>query len=267
MASRFHFHGEALAFAGRVRVPFQEVIPGQAGSTLSEIGGYCTAVSRDFRYRELIQFDLAHTEVTGSDTGRSYATLIQCTVEGLNINGMVSADRIVARLYSSYRNEPDGEPAIRLIGTRFENLKIAGVPVTVDLATDVFDHLDKHHKVCTAYEKDPDFRKLFGEVTLRDAFDELAEMVQRWVHRPPRDAGTLPSNKGFTEVSLARKVTAPGLPCWGHVIHIGGFGTIRLATLQISQYTRRLSMIHIDLGCAVEGELMVCEIQDGGIEW
>jgi hypothetical protein len=240
-----------LGFAGRIQIPFQEVIPIQAASVLSEIGGYCTNISRHFRYRELIKFHQAHTEVTGSDTGKQYCTLIQSTVEGLDINGMVTADRIVARIFSSYREEPDGEPSIKLIGSRFENLKIAGIPVEVDLATDIFDRLDKHYKLRTAFGSDEEVRKLMGAGSAA-ATDSL------------------PLNKGFTEVSLVRSLRplAPGLPpAVDHVIRIEGFGTIRLATLQITQYTRRLNMVHIDLGCALEGQLMLCEVQDGGIEW
>jgi hypothetical protein len=251
LASRFHFHGEASGFSGHIRIPFQEIIPVQAAAVLSEFGGYCANHSIRFHYREIIQFDRAHTEVTGSYTGRAYCTLIQSTVEGLDINGMVTADRIVARIYSSYHNEPDGEPAIKLIGSRFENLKIAGIPVEVDLAIDIFDRLDKHHKVRGGCIDDGELRKFMGVTD-------------------PKATYTLPSNKGFTEVSLVRglKPLAPGLRIPAdHVIHIDGFGTIRLAVLQLSQYTRRLNMIHIDLGCAIEGELNVCEVQDGGIEW
>ena len=274
MPSRFHFHGEALAFGGRMRIPYDEVLPGQAPAVLSEIGGHTATDVGDFRYRDFLRFDRAHSEVTGSDTGRKYCTLIQTTVEGLNINDMVTADRVVARLYSAYPHPPEdedeefaGEPSIKLIGTRFENLKIAGVPVTVHLATAVFDRLDTHKKLSLEYEKEESFRELFGEITQRDAFDQLVDVVKRWFHKPGAKGTELPSNKGFTEVTLAQKVEAPGLQPCGHVIHIPGFGTIRLATLQITQFTRRVTMIHVHLGCAFEGDTMICEIQDGGIDW
>jgi len=269
VASRFHFHGEAIGFTGRLHVPFEHIIPVQAPAVLSEIGGYSAGTACDFRFRELIRFDRTHTEVTGSETGDVYATMIQSTIEGLDINGMLSADRIVGRIYSSYRDTPDGEPAIRVIGSRFENLKIAGIPVEVELATDVFDRLDKHHKVVEAFDADDDFRSLFGEITQKEQFDDLFEGVRKWFHRPPKEGSGLPANKGFTELSLVRKLTplAPGLPYFGHVIRIEGFGTIRLATLQISRFTRRLIMVHVALGSAFKGSVVACEIQDGGTEW
>ena len=274
MPSRFHFHGEALAFAGRLRIPHDEIIPGQAPAVLSEIGGHTATTVTDFRYRDFLRFERAHSEVTGSETRRKYCTLIQTTVEGLNINDMVTADRVVARLYSAYPLSPDfedadfdGEPSIKLIGTRFENLKIAGIPVQVELATALFDRLDTHHKLCHEYETDEAFRNLFGEITQRDAFDQLVDVVKRWFHNPGPKGTDLPSNKGFTEVSLAHKIDVPGLDPCGPVIHVPGFGTIRLATVQITQFTRRVTMIHVHLGCAFEGDAIVCEIQDGGIDW
>jgi hypothetical protein len=268
LASRFHFHGEALAFAGNIRVPFEEIIPVQAPSMLSEMGGYCASVSKDFQYRELVRFDHAHTIVTGSQTGDEYATMIQSTVEGLNINGMLTADRIVARIFSTYRDSPDGEPSIKLIGSRFENLKIAGIPIQVDLATDVLDRYDKHNTAITAFEaKDAGFCPLFEDFAPEDKVEDVIDEVKDAIAGKP--AVAFPSNKGFTEISLVRKLTplAPGFPCPSKVVKIDGFGTIRLATLQLSQYTRRLTMVDITLGCAVMGQVMACEIQDGGVEW
>jgi hypothetical protein len=265
--ARFHFHGEALGFAGRIKVPFAELIPVQAASTLSDMGGYCSSTSNDFRYRELIQFDSAHTVVTGSENGDEYATLIQSTVEGLNINGMFSADRIVARIFSTYRDSPDGEPSIKLIGSGFENLKIAGIPVQVELATDVLDRLDKHNTAVAAYRaKDAWFCPLFEDFPPAEKVEEVFDEIKDVLAGKPAE---FPAAKGFTEISLVRKLTplAPGLPCHSKVIKIDGFGTIRLATLQLSQYTRRLTMVDLTLGCALMGQVRACEIQDGGVEW
>ena len=46
--------------------------------------------------------------------------------------GMVTADRIVSRLFTSYKaDDPGDEPVVKLIGTRFENLRIAGIPASL----------------------------------------------------------------------------------------------------------------------------------------
>ncbi|MGH9665156.1 MAG: hypothetical protein ACRD9L_12090 [Bryobacteraceae bacterium] len=274
MPSRFRFQGHAVGAAGQIRSPFQEVIEVQAASALPEIGGYGSGRSSTFRYREILHFDLAHTEVTGSqsgdcDKGPVYCTLIKSTIEGLNVMGMLTADRIVANIVSTYRSGGDGEPSVKLIGTRFENLKIAGIPVRVDLAIDLFDRFDTHASLRQAYRSDDEVRRLFEDVGLRRRLPEAPAKVQRWFHGPAPEDSDIPSTKGITSASLVRKLEpeSSSVSCWGHVIHVDGFGVIRLAEIDITQFTRRVTMVQIELGCPVEGRLMMCSGEDGGTEW
>ena len=272
MPSRFRFQGHAIGAGGRIRNPFQEIIEIQAPSALPEIGGYGSTRSTTFRYREILQFEVAHTEVTGSRSTASggqpvYNTLIKSTVEGLNIMGMVTADRVVANLVSEHPGEPDGEPSIKLAGTRFENLKIAGVPVKVDLCLDVFYRLHTHQHVLNAYQGEPEFRRLFDGITMKNRLQEAPERVRRWFHGAPEDGREMPHTKGITCLSLVRSLQPdrpPEYKGWGHVIHVEGFGTIQLAELQLSKQTRRLTMIQVNLGSPVEGDIMTCSVDDGG---
>ncbi len=276
MPSRFRFQGSAIGVAGRIREPFQEMIEVQAATALPQIGGYGAARSAHFRYRELLRFELAHSVVTGSlleeesvDGHPAHSTLIRTVVEGLNVMDMVTADRVVASLVSTHRAEPDGEPHVSIAGTRFENLRIAGVPVEVPLATDLLDRYDTHRAFREAYRTDSAVRSLFDDTTLKQRYHEAPSVIQRWFHRPPDDDKELPETKGITTFSLARRVEPRGGPleCWGHVIHIEGFGTIRLAEIEISRFTRHITMIEIDLGCPVKGKVVVCSSEDGGSDW
>lgn len=272
MPSRFRFQGHAIGAGGRIRNPFQEIIEIQAASALPEIGGYGSTRATGFRYREILQFSVAHTEVTGSRTTGAggqpvYNTLIKSTVEGLDLMGMVTADRVVANLVSEHHGEPDGEPSIKLAGTRFENLRIAGVPVKVDLCLDVFDRLHTHQHVVDAYGKDREFRQLFDGLTMRNRLQDAPERVQRWFHGAPADEREMPHTKGITCLSLVRSLQPekpPEFKGWGHVVHVEGFGTIQLAELQLSKHTRRLTMIQVNLGSPVEGDVMAASVDDGG---
>ena len=271
MPSRYRFSGHAIGAGGRIQNPFQEIIEIQAAAALPEIGGYGTARSSDFRYREILQFDVAHSEVAGSksngDGGMVFNTLIKSTIEGLNIMGMLTADRVVANLVSTHDGGPDSQPSIKLAGTRFENLKIAGVPVNVDLCLDVFDRLHTRQQVADAYRTEKEFRSLFDRITLKHRLHEVPERVQRWFHRPAVDDAEMPHTKGITCVSLLRTLEPerpPEYKCFGHVVHVEGFGTIQLAELQLSKQTRRLTMIHVNLGSPVEGDVMAVAADDGG---
>jgi hypothetical protein len=272
---RFRFHGHAIGAAGRINKPFSELIEVQAASALPQLGGQGSARSCDFKYREILQFDLAHTEVTGSscecdcdDDPTSFSTRITSTVEGLNILDMITADRVVATLASTYTAESDGEPSVRLIGTRFENLKIAGIPVEVDLAADVFDRFDTHRTLAHAYSTDDGVRDLIDQLTLKHRAKEAPAHILRWFN-PSEGGSELPASRGITLVSLVRGLApeSPGLDCWGHVIHLAGFGTIRLAEVEISKVTRTVNMIQVNLDCPYKGQLMLCSIADGGDDY
>ena len=241
MPTQFSFKGLALAAAGQITYPFVDTIEVQASSALPEIGGYGSANAIDFRYRDLIRFDLAHTHVIGSsinccDDEPSHTTLLQASIEGLDVMGMITADRIVSRLMTSYK-EGATEPSVKLIGTRFENLKIAGIPVEVDLAVDLLDRYHKFGELSQAYEKgDKDLRNLFATAT------------------------------GVSRASMVRglKPTSPGLDCRGHAVHVPGLGAVRLAEIRITPLTRIVTMIQIDFDCPFKGRLMFCMSEDGG---
>jgi hypothetical protein len=272
LASRFRFHAHAIGAGGRIRSPFAEIIEVQAASALPEIGGWGTTRSEGFRYREILHFDLAHTEVTGSRNeqgGVIFNTLAKATVEHLNIMGMVTADRVVANVVSAHPEGRDTEPAITLTGTRFENLRIAGVPVKVDLAVDLLNRLNTHRGLTEGYRGDAEFRQFFHSATCRERYDALPDLVRKWFHRPAEDDANLPETKGITSFSLVRGIQPENgeLNIHGHVIHLEGFGTIRLAELQVSRFSRKLVMVQVDLGSPVEGELMAASIEGNGSDW
>lgn len=275
MPSRFRFHGYAIGAAGQIRKPFSEVIEVQAASALPQIGGHGSARTAHFKYREILQFELAHTEVTGGpcDCDRdsdktSFSTRINSTVEGLNILGMVTADRVVATLSSTYTAASDGEPSVRLIGTRFENLRIAGIPIDVDLATDLLDRYDTHRSLAAAYKADDKIQSLIDQLSLKDRASEAPPYILRWLSAL-EGRGELPATRGITPISLVRGLEpkGAGLDCWGHIIHLPGFGTIRLAEIEISAKTRNVNMIQVDLDCPYKGQIMLCSIADGGDDY
>lgn len=271
MNNRFRFHGYAIGAAASFEKPFTDLIESQAVSALPQIGGRSSARTEHFRYRDIFKFDLAQSEVTGSkcegECGSpegSYNTHVQCTVEGLDVLSMVTADRIVANLVSTDTTSPDGEPSVRLIGTRFENLRIAGIPVKVDLGTEIFDRYDTHRALAAAYREDEAVRARIDRPGANNA-GEAPGHIRGWLHVRESKA-EMPATRGRTCTSLVDKVTAErgGLDVWGHVIHVKGFGVIRLAEIEINQRTRLVNMLQIEFDCPYRARAMFCEIADGG---
>jgi hypothetical protein len=272
LRSCYRFKGSAYGVAGVLTTPFKEIIPTQASSNLADFGGYGVGHSEDFTHRDIIRFKRAHSEVTGSRTHleghhHTFSTLVKASVEGLDIMGMVTADRVVANLVSTYVDIPGGESAVNLIGSRFENLKIGGIPVKVCLNLDVLDKYRHHKHLKEAYKTEKSVRDLFGDEDLKKRHANAPEEVKNFLDAPPADdEAEMPHCEGVSVVSIVRKLEPEchAFECFGHVIYIEGFGTIRLGEVRICKKTRHLSMIQVRLGCPVEGDGSVGVVDNGG---
>jgi len=105
-------------------------------AALSFSGGRSVQNSRDVTLNNLVgcKFAEASTHIEYTARGRSTNLSSVVVLEGVQIAGVISADRIVARLTGSGNDW--GLPTISLLGTHFHNLRIAGHPVRVELALD-----------------------------------------------------------------------------------------------------------------------------------
>jgi hypothetical protein len=269
LPSRFRFHGHAIGAGGRIHHPFHEFINVQAASVLPEIGGHGSARSTDFHYRDILHFREAFTEVTGlpveGPNGKvTHKALVRSRVDGLDIMGMVTADRVEARLVLFTDDEPDGEPCFKFTGSYFENLRIAGVAVKVHLAVDVFDRLHKHRDLVESYRNKKEFRDLFHDV--KEKLKEAPARVKNWVQDAPEKGSELPHIEGVTTLSLVRRLEPERqeFPCFGHIIFIEGFGTIQLAEATVSKHERHVTMLRVDLGSPVVGTVDVAPVCGGG---
>lgn len=274
MPSRYRFHGHAIGAGGRIEHPFHEFIEIQAALALPEIGGHGTAQARDFQYRNILRFESAYTEVTGvhaaGPTGKPvHKSLIRSRVEGLDIGGVVSADRVEARLVAFTEEDREDEPCFKFTGSYFDNLKIAGVPVKVHLACGVFDRLPRHADLAKSYKDKGAFYSHYQNSTLKDSLKKAPTRVQQWFQQAPEKGAELPHIQGVTSLSLVQRIEPERdeFDCWGHVIYIEGFGTIQLAEVGVSKLKRRLTMIHVDLGSPISGGAQLCDVEGNGSGW
>jgi hypothetical protein len=272
----FRFHGDAIGAAGRITAPYDDVIPAQATAALPELGGVARAHAGRFEHRGIFRFEEARAELVGRRDGDVYETLIMAAVEGLNINEMVTADRIVARLVSSRR--PDNpEPSITPIGSHFENLRIAGYRVRLDLATDTFHALSTYSSLARAYQDDTDnSRERLSRVGALAGREQASPRMMEYLPSSPfaeqiQSATTqsrpAPEIYSTTLVRRIRGIPSHGANVCGHVIEIAGFGVIRLAEFHISRHWKRLTMLRVNLGSPVRGEWMSAAAQGNGSDW
>lgn len=267
------YHAEAQVLQGHLRLPLVQEIKSQAYAKLSEEGGYIAQHESDYRLESVISFRSAYTQVAGNPglkPGHGWATLATSVVEGLNILDVVTADRVVAQV--SLDHPVEGYvPFITFLGTRFENLRIAGHPVKLDLDPDLLGSKPENDAPYTGSSAFLDKVARQHEQVQKHP-NLLEELLQRYTGFS-RDA----ENPEAVECSLVNQADGsyPG-QCHGHVIHVPDFGTICLANVRLEQSDYKpgtgiprktlvhLSMMDVKMGCVAEGSTGVGVIKTNG---
>src|SRR5579862_2990063 len=228
MKINFLYHAEAVAASGYVTLPVQDVMPVQAAAAVPIIGGHSSASVSNFRHGNFLSFARAESHVVGSYSAKdkAHGTLSSTTIEGLNIMDVVTCDRIVARLTTKHPEA--GEASFSPLGSRFENLRIAGHVIQVDLATDLFATHDTWNKLNDAHAKDPGVK---GDIT------KMAVS---------KGTGSgFPASNGMMWCTLARNLNQlpGGLTRRDHGIYVPHFGTVYLGEYFVSASEHRLLML------------------------
>jgi hypothetical protein len=228
----FHFHAEGHAFSGEIHHPFWYPIDAKAATSLPTIGGHATAHYENFSCQEFASFKRAHTHVSGRRVGEKvYETHATTTVEHLDIEGVLTADRIVCRLNSVHDPEhPEG--LILANGTRFENLRIRGHEVKVILRHKLLEDCDNFEKLRNKVKSE----KSAGKIASFDDGATICTLVER------------------IETNL------PGVVREGdHILVVPDFGKVTIAEIFAVAGSRTLTMLHLELGSPQTANLTVAE--------
>jgi hypothetical protein len=277
-----YYFAEATALAGKLLLPLEQEIKPQAFAKLPDKGGYVAQRTDKFRVESAISYESAHTQVAGNrekKPGHGYSTLVTSVIEGLNILDVVTADLVVAQI--STEHPLDGYvPSVTFLGTRFENLRIAGHEVKLELCLDIFGEKPDND---APYTRSPEFVNRVAEQHARVREQEsghenpLEELLQRFTLVPESFANSTGDEENV-ECSLVNKAegTYPGQTS-GHVIHVPHFGTIHLARLRLkhddfkpgTRTPRRthaeLTMIDADMGCISHGQVQAASAKTNGM--
>lgn len=253
----FHFHASALALSGHLTRPIEHVIEVQAGTALPTTGGHGSAHVENFRFNQTVSFKAGYSQVSGSEKivgGKivAFTTLSTAVLEGLNILDVVTADRIVARLSSSY--EPDQpESRILTIGSRFENLRVAGCKVEVELHDELAMDLATFDQARNKYKNDPIFQKMVD-----DPFSKNNAATKKEIEP-----------HGSIHCSLVKKFApakCPGIfDCHGHVLEVEEFGKIYLAEVLLQRGSKTITMLRVELGSPNGGGFTGAQASGNGL--
>jgi hypothetical protein len=260
------YDAEAVVLSGQLDLPVSQTIAPQAHSQLPKKGGYVNQRLDSFRIETVMSFSAAYSHVAGNRSpkpGRGWETLTTTVVEGLNVMEVLTADRVVGQTITEHPLV-GYVPTISFLGTRFENLRIAGHPVELEIDPEIFgpkpaDDAPYTHdaglisRVSRQYDR------------IGSSKDLPAELLERYNRLSP----TL-GNSEAVECSLVNRASGfyPGMS-FGHIIRVPGFGIITLAKLTVKhenphektkapkKTTFTLTMIDLQLGCPTSGHAPV----------
>jgi hypothetical protein len=256
------YDAETMVLSGHLVLPVAQKIEPQAHTKLPENGGYFSQRQDLFRLESVVTFRSAYSHTAGiksNKPGAGWNTLTTTVVEGLNVMEVLTADRVVGQTITEHPLEGH-MPSISFLGTRFENLRIAGYPVKIEWDFDIFGPRPIND---LSYAKDAgvvsrvgrQYNRILKNKNLPDALQERYNQL----------SSTLGAAEEV-ECSLVNRVAGlfPG-SSFGNVITVPGFGTITLAKLTVKhedphektkvhkKTTFTLTMIDLKLGCAIEG--------------
>jgi hypothetical protein len=264
-AERTHkYNAEAKVLSGNLTLPITQTIEPQVHSKLSPDGGYFSQRSDGYQLESIVSYNAAYSHVAGNKStkpGEGWNTLTTTVVEGLNVMEVVTADRVVGQTLTQHPLV-GYMPSISFLGTRFENLRIAGIPVELEWDQEIFASTPADD---LPYALDPglisrvghQYNRILGNKNLSPKLQERYNQLSK----------TLGKSETI-ECSLVNRVAGlfPGTVA-GNVITIPGFGAITLGKVTIKHEnpidkthkntTVTLTMIDLNLGCVIEGRVPI----------
>ncbi len=285
---RYHtYHAQAGVLHARLQLPLAQEIKPQAFTKLPERGGYLSQHSHNYRLEGIVSYRTAYTQVAGNlelKDGHGWATVATSVIEHLNVLDVVTADRVVAQVSTEHPLKDGYIPKISFLGTRFENLRIAGHPVKVEI---------DHNFLGSRADDDSAYcgnQKLLERIASQA---RLAEGLEAFPHEDLDDFNEDPcpkddpdvENPAYHEsiecslVSGAKLDQAddsyPG-KCFNHVIDVPNFGKVYLANLRLKhedyqkgtgvpkRTTVDLSMVKLKMGCLAAGTMAIGNTRTNG---
>jgi hypothetical protein len=208
---------------------------------------------------KVIAFDSAtmktwHERADNGPRGETETVHATSSISGMSVGKRLFLDRASAYLKTVY-HAGDAQPTITPVEARLDGLVIDGVRFSVKLGTDPvtrYGTCDQFHHACM---HDTGFNEAHGNqvLSLRDG--------------PPGG----PAGKACFVYSLVDRITWEGKLPEGaevsedsHVIVWPDFGTVILGEMLISDFSRRLTMMRLELGSPLQARMAITDVESSG---
>lgn len=256
---RYHvYHAEAYVLKGELKQPVQQPIEAYGRVVLEHTRreSLFTQSVGETDIEGLISFKRGHTRVAGAfvkqktdlfgNDHAGWVTLSTAALEGYNVEDIITADRVVAQLSTQHPMVNGHVPRVNFLGTRFENLRIGGYPVEVELD---LAFCGPKPEADRSYLQDGGFldrvhRQLDNIVDTRDLPESLEKKYGAEIayiddlKKRAKDGANIGEN-GYPKLrcSLVKKIKLPGeipgVRTFGNAIFVRDFGTVYLGELEV----------------------------------
>ena len=300
--AQYHvYHAEAHVLSGNLKHPLDQPIEQYARVVLrNRRADHVTEMVEATSIEGLVSFQAGYTRASGSKIQKrdlwgndhsGWVTLSSSVTEGLNVFDVITADRVVSQVSTEHAMENGHVPKVTFLGTRFDNLRIGGYPVPVELNLTFCGDKPEGDK---SYLEDSGFlgrvqkqlRGITGTEGLPGLLKKQADANLAYIDdlkkggngRGNEDNKRYPK-LGCSLVKSIGPIPLPGVKIFGNMIYIPDFGIVSLAELEVgckgagngsssafstsgsagskvSNYFT-LTMLNMQLGCIGGGDVQV----------
>jgi hypothetical protein len=224
----FHAHAQIIS-SGAGHSPTRH-LENQGLIRLPDDGGFRSQFLEGFNSGDGVSFKSAYMHVAGarsSKVGYGWVTLATAIVTGLNMHDVVTSDLVFAQV-STEHPLVGYVPSVTFLGTRFENLRIAGRAVEPVFDLGICGPKPDGDK---PYLEDAGFLGRASQQYERIKNSPLPDLARQQYHDPAAVGQT-----GKVECSLVTNVegAAEGTS-FGHIVEVPGFGRVSLGKLSVDR--------------------------------
>ncbi len=288
------YHAEADVLSGHLFLPVNQEIRKQAPSVLEDRReGHFFQRAEPYSLEGLITFKSGYTHVSGSRSLKKpgWITLATSVLEGLNVLDVITADRMVAQVSTEH---PEGEdrhvPHVTFLGTRFENLRVGGYEVNLQLDLGICGNKPDHD---TPYTEDLAFlnrvqqqcSSIAGAVglpsTLQAEYDKELKTIGEFKDHCNGSGNGKPRKLACSLIKSIAPI--PVAKVFGNVLEIPGFGIVTLAEVEVGSTPPydpsmkpdvrtkfeagnyfELTMLKMRMGCIGDGKIKAVNAKSNG---
>ena len=277
---RFIFRGNAAAVGGRIVHPEDVILDSHVASSLTVAGGTSRNTGTKIRYGNYVGIESAETLAKGlfddvkqhlaltmrevTADALSTTTQVEAKVQGVRVGAAkpILTVRLLRAALHSKSPSASGEPSFPVAEAQIEGVDIDGHVLEVDTsATAVFQRHDTKSKLLKAAD-DPRESEVGHQLLLRSPL--------HGVELPPQ--GRLLQSQSMIYATVVKSIRwkdnkeYPGSKILAnHILWVPGFGKLLFGELLISDLSRRLTMLRLELGSPQKGDVAMAEVETNGV--